>query len=150
MIRPDMLWAWVRDQETQQCRVLQGDEFQGAQHEMIAWQIVEVDEGGVAQHDLAKQASTSTTHRQWAERVCSTLGVGGQIVRVGLAAHGVHKGAPVEDVCFRRTDKLDGRYYQVCNPKRFNEKVTDVLAKLESFRPNVENGIVTMLHESSV
>ena len=69
---------------------------------------------------------------------------------MGLAAHGIHKGAPVEGVCFRRIDELDGRCYQACNSKKFNEKIEGVVAKLESFRSNIENGIVTMLHESSV
>ena len=78
------------------------------------------------------------------------LGVGGQVVRVGLAAFGIHTDAPSSDLCFRRTDRPDGRYYEVCDRNKFNDKINNLLSELETFRAQLQVGIATVLHESLI
>ena len=100
---------------------------------VVGWQILEIDEGGVEFHNGNKTHYQGVSHDEWANRVHTALGVGGQIVRVGVAVdkYKNQPDAPPNDCCFRITyktiDKCPHRYYEVSDAEMFGDKVAAVL-----------------------
>lgn len=157
---PDMLWVWIRNTTNGERRLLGSTSNELAsisvrdepteQHvpagwEIVAFQIVEVDEGGVANHDTAKRRS-GCDHETWTQQVANAIGVGGQVIRVGVAADNIPyhiyslKQPPTEDVVFTRTKTSEHTLYHV--PERhyfkFETKMLRVLGHLSQFAASID------------
>jgi hypothetical protein len=137
-LRPDLMYDWVtRDDE-----LMVLDDADGKlsdNQERRFFQIVEVDEGGVEQHNAKKCANQGMSHDQWADEVAKATGVGGQVVRIGVA-HNKDMGAPVENRFFKKKNNK----YELIESMRtaFEAKLERVLEALESYRVEYSNSPV--------
>ena len=147
---PDMLYLWLKEKisgeisllkstsHVEQSSILHTIDY--STQEAIGWQIIEVDEGGVKAHDTHKRINQGVSHADWAGKVAEALGVGGQIIRIGVAAYGIHPQAAVEDLCFvckDRKNKDTGtieRFYEVCDVDKLETKLARAIEALDDYR----------------
>ena len=154
-----MLWLFLMNKATGDISVMQSTLWTGVEEQsvLVGWQILEIDEGGVESHNEHKTHYQGVSHDEWANRVHTALGVGGQIVRVGVAVdkYKNHPDAPPNDCCFRITyktiDKCPHRYYEVSDAEMFGDKVAAVLECLDEFRrEHLASGCVVLgLHTAT-